>query len=164
MNSHTGSIEVVPLAGAELRPMAPADLDAVLGVEREIYPFPWTEGNFLDSLSAGYDCQVVTRSGALLGYAVTMLTPDEVHLLNLSVAARFQSQGIGRWLLGQLQARASSKGCSSMLLEVRVSNEGAQKLYRSMGFTPIGLRRRYYPSFNQSREDAIVMRRYFNAG
>lgn len=139
------------------------DLDAVHAIERVLYPFPWTMGNFVDSLSAGYDLRVVVRGHSLLGYAVAMRIPDELHLLNLSVVEACQRRGLGRWLMLTLLEQAQAEGLASMLLEVRPSNTAAQRLYRSLGFSPIGLRRRYYPSFNNTREDAIVMRRALDA-
>lgn len=154
---------VCPVRGAELRAMQPKDIDAVHAVELELYPFPWTRGNFLDSLGAGYDLRVLTSGERLLAYAVSMQIPDELHLLNLSVAASWQRKGLGRWVMLNLLEEAQAQGLSSMLLEVRPSNAAGQGLYRSLGFTPIGLRRRYYPSFNNTREDAIVMRRVFDA-
>ncbi len=154
---------VCPVSGAELRGMRPQDIDAVHTVELELYPFPWTPGNFLDSLGAGYDLRVLMSGERLLAYAVSMQIPDELHLLNLSVAASWQRKGLGRWMMLNLLEEAQAQGLSSMLLEVRPSNAAGQGLYRSLGFTPIGLRRRYYPSFNNTREDAIVMRRVFDA-
>ncbi len=152
-----------PVSGAELRRMRPQDLDAVHAVELDLYPFPWTRGNFLDSLGAGYDLRTLMSGERLLAYAVCMQIPDELHLLNLSVTGSFQRMGLGRWVMLNLLEEAQAKGLLSVMLEVRPSNAAAQRLYRSLGFTPIGLRRRYYPSFNNTREDAIVMRRVFDA-
>ena len=152
-----------PHRDAVLRPMTADDVDEVVQVETDLYPFPWTRGNFLDSLAAGYPAHILTRDRAPIAYAVLMRIPDEMHLLNLSVSANSQRQGLGRWLLARLMDDARAEGMQSMLLEVRPSNKAGQGLYRAMGFAPIGLRRRYYPSFNQSREDAIVMRCSFNA-
>lgn len=152
-----------PIEGAEFRAMTAEDLQAVDGVERDLYPFPWTFGNFADSLNAGYDMRVLFSGDRLIAYAVAMRVPDEVHLLNLSVASANQGQGIGRWVLLRLLEDAAAIGAQAMLLEVRPSNKIAQSLYRSLGFGPIGLRRRYYPSFDNTREDAIVMRRAVDA-
>lgn len=140
-------------------PMHVDDVPGVIAIERCIYVFPWTEGNFVDSLRAGYDGWVFSRGHDLVGYAMLAWSLDEVHLLNLSVAGHAQRQGVGaamlRWLLGQVGRR----GASSMLLEVRPSNPVAQHLYETLGFEAIGLRKGYYPSMHSKREDAIVMRR-----
>lgn len=138
--------------------MRAGDVSAVMAIEREIYPFPWTAGNFTDSLAAGYDTWVLEADTGLIGYAVVMWSPDEVHLLNLSVAASWQGQGIGRRLLGWLCDDSARRGAQAMFLEVRPSNEHARRLYETSGFATVGHRRRYYPSYNETREDAIVMR------
>jgi ribosomal-protein-alanine N-acetyltransferase len=138
--------------------MCAGDVPAVAAIEREIYPFPWTAGNFADSLAAGYDAWVLESDSVLIGYAVIMWTPDEVHLLNLSVAAEWQGKGIGRRLLGWLCDDAARRGAVAMFLEVRPSNDRAHRLYETSGFELIGRRKRYYPSYNETREDALVMR------
>ena len=93
---------------------------------------------------------------ALLGYAVLMWIPDEVHLLNLSVAAPRQGQGLGRATLEWLCADAVARGAHGMLLEVRPSNQPALRLYETSRFERIGIRRRYYPAPGSEREDAWV--------
>ena len=72
-------------------------LDAVLAVEQRAYSHPWTRGNFIDSLAAGYRAEVLvdTRAG-LVGYYVAMAGVDEMHLLNLTVAPEHQGRGWGR--------------------------------------------------------------------
>ena len=139
-------------------PMSARDLDEVMIHERELYSFPWTQGNFADSLSAGYSAWTLRDArGELIAYAISMIAPDEAHILNLSVARRFQRFGFGWRMLDWLAAHARDFGCRSMLLEVRPSNVAAQRLYRRYGFEPIGLRRGYYPA-DGGREDALVMR------
>ncbi len=159
-----------PLAVADLvargialsaRPMRGADLDAVLAVERSVYPFPWTRGNFADSLVAGYDAwvfeQPAAQRGRFAAYAVVMWIPDEAHLLNLSVEAELQRRGIGAAVLDWLMSDAAARGARTMLLEVRPSNAPAIALYRSRGFAQIGTRRGYYPAADGAREDGWVL-------
>jgi len=139
-----------------LRAMDCADLAAVMTVERAIYPFPWTEGNFRDSLAAGYDAAVLEFGGHLVGYRVTLIAAGEAHLLNLSVAADWQRRGYGRQLLLASMLDARRAGAGVMLLEVRPSNLAAIALYASAGFQGVGTRRDYYPA-DGGREDARVM-------
>lgn len=146
-----------PLDGCILTAMGRSDLDEVSCGEALIYPFPWSRGNFADCLVAGYDAWVLRRQGVLLAYAVLMWIPDEVHLLNLSVMPQWQGRGIGRAFLGALCEDAQRRGARGMMLEVRPSNRVAAALYDSVGFRQIGLRKRYYPSWNQTREDARVL-------
>jgi ribosomal-protein-alanine N-acetyltransferase len=149
-----------PLAAQDLlRALLPEDIPAVMEVERAIYPFPWTAGNFGDSLAAGHHGWVLERAGVVQAYALTMAVIDEIHLLNFSVAAHRQGQGLGRWLLAWLCEQARGQGARAMFLEVRPSNLRALDLYQRSGFTKVGLRRRYYPAEGDSREDALVLRR-----
>ncbi|MFT3804111.1 MAG: ribosomal protein S18-alanine N-acetyltransferase [Burkholderiaceae bacterium] len=151
-----------PMPVFDVRRMTPADLPEVARIERSIYDFPWTLGNFSDALSAGYDAWAFARDQALHGYAVVMWLPDEVHLLNVSVAAPMQGQGHGRAIMRWLMANVSGRGAPAMMLEVRPSNQVARALYDSLGFRQIGLRRRYYPAPGNTREDALVLLRRFD--
>jgi ribosomal-protein-alanine N-acetyltransferase len=140
------------------RPMVAADLDAIMNIEREIYTHPWTRGNFSDSLTAGYHCRIMQLEHEILGYAVTMVAADEAHLLNLSIAARWQRRGYGREMLNFMIQLARDAGARSMLLEVRPSNSAGLELYASAGFVEIATRRGYYPGAG-AREDAVVMQK-----
>lgn len=138
------------------RPMQAADLPMVMAVEREIYAFPWTEGNFQDALLAGYSCWIMEMDRQLAGYGVLMVGVEECHLLNISVAAGWQRQGLGARLLSYLGGVARSLGAQRMLLEVRPSNVPARALYEGAGFVLLAQRRGYYPAPG-GREDALVM-------
>lgn len=139
-----------------LRPMTASDLDAMMAIERVNFPFPWTEGNFKDSMNSGYICLVMEQGKELMGYAVLMMVLDEAHLLNISVAQSHQGQGWGRYLLVQMMEIGREKGGLNMFLEVRPSNHSAIGLYESMGFNEMGIRPGYYPAHN-GREDAVLM-------
>jgi [ribosomal protein S18]-alanine N-acetyltransferase len=138
------------------RPLRKGDLDAVMAIEPEIYPHPWTRGNFSDSLRAGYSCWACEQDGELIGYAVMMLVLDEAHLLNVSIAKGFQGRGLGLRLLEHLIAVARRHGAQMMFLEVRPSNKSALALYEKIGFNEFSVRKGYYPAAN-GREDAILM-------
>lgn len=147
-------------AGCALRPLTALDIDAVMAIESGAYSFPWSRGNFTDSLSAGHWMEVLEADdGELRGYFVAMPAADELHLLNLTVAAAWRRRGHARALMDRLQVHARAGGLQSIWLEVRVSNEAARALYRSLGFDERGLRRQYYPTGHARREDAVVMAR-----
>lgn len=140
-------------------PMRVQDLDEVLAVENAAYPFPWTRGNFLDSLASRYDAWLLRdQGGQLCGYFLLMYVVDEVHLLNITVRPALQGQGLGRRLFNKVLELAEGAGMQSVLLEVRPSNEHALGMYRHLGFQQIGVRKQYYPAAGGAREDAIVMR------
>lgn len=141
-----------------LEPMTIASLDAVLGVERAAYEFPWTRGNFIDALAAGYWAQrLLDDAGRLLGYVVAMHGVDEMHLLNITVAPPHQHAGHARWLLDVLVEHCRALGDRQLWLEVRAGNARAHAIYRRYGFRDIGIRKGYYPAAHQQREDARVM-------
>ena len=142
-----------------LRPMRPADLDAVLRIEVAAYAFPWSRGNFIDSLASGYLAELLLAPDAsLIGYFVAMSGVDEMHLLNITVAPAMQGRGHGNALLDVLLARCREQGVPVLWLEVRASNPRARSLYARRGFVEVGVRRGYYPAAQAGREDAIVMR------
>jgi ribosomal-protein-alanine N-acetyltransferase len=141
---------------AEFEPMRESDLRAVLEIESSIYEFPWTLGNFRDSLRAGYACRVIREGRRVIGYAVLMLAAGEAHLLNLSVAAHSQRRGLGRGLLDNVVQLAREHKSKILFLEVRPTNEVGQRLYTGYGFRQIGVRRGYYPA-RKGREDALVL-------
>ena len=138
------------------RPMQMADLDAIMAIEPTIYPYPWTRGNFSDSLDAGYSGWVYEEQGRIIGYAMLMLVLDEAHLLNISIAKSHQGRGLGRALLEYMMQVARGHGAANMFLEVRPSNLSAIRLYESTGFNEMAVRRGYYPAAD-GREDAILM-------
>jgi ribosomal-protein-alanine N-acetyltransferase len=143
----------------QLRDMQARDLDAVMVIELAAYPFPWTRGNFSDSLNSHYDCKVLHDAlGKMAGYFLLMTAVDECHILNITVRPDLQGLGVGRLLFKEIKALAFSNGCSSLLLEVRPSNSQALGVYKKMGFDQIGLRKNYYPAGEHAREDALVMR------
>jgi ribosomal-protein-alanine N-acetyltransferase len=149
-------LSALPSDAPSYRPMRADDLDRVCEVEQRIYPFPWTRGNFADSLKAGYFCTVLEQRGALVGYAICSVAAAEAHLLNLSIDAQRQGHGLGRALLLQQIDLARSAAARIMLLEVRPSNAAARALYEHVGFRHIALRRGYYPA-PTGREDAYVL-------
>ena len=145
------------------RRMTARDLDAVMEIENAIYPYPWTRGNFSDSLDAGYHCWIIEDDGAVIGYCVVMIAAGEAHLLNLSIAPGWQRRGLGSALLRFVIDLARNHMAGKIYLEVRPSNLAARALYGRAGFAEIGWRRAYYPAA-AGREDALVMGLDLNAG
>ena len=141
----------------ERMPMRAEHLDEIHRVEIDIYDHPWTRGNLRDAMTAGYDCSEYRSGAQLIGYSIVMFGPGGAHLLNLSVARRFQRQGFGYALLAELCTVARGRSAQALLLEVRPSNVAAQALYARAGFVEVGIRRGYYPGVN-GREDAIVLK------
>jgi len=152
---------VSPPSGApSMRVLTVGMLDAVLAIEVQAYVFPWTRGNFIDSLAAGYlGRALVADDGEVIGYFMAMPGFEEMHLLNVTVAARHEGQGHARRLLAELYALSAGFAATALWLEVRESNARARALYLREGFVEAGRRRDYYPAPQGRREDAILMNR-----
>lgn len=141
-----------------LRPMLETDLPRIHRIELASYDYPWSLGNFSDSLHAGYSMWVREAEGEVIGYYTLMVAAGEAHLLNLTIAPSWRRHGLGRDLLDHCLARACDHGADSVFLEVRTSNLVAIALYHSEGFVDLALRRDYYPA-RQGREDALIMKK-----
>ena len=135
----------------------PSQLDALMAVEQRAYSHPWSRGNFTDSLTSGYQIELLLGGDQLIGYFVAMPGVEEAHLLNITVAPEFQQQGWSIVLLDALALWARGRGAQWLWLEVRVSNLRARQVYEKYGFQRVGERKRYYPGPGSEREDAIVM-------
>jgi ribosomal-protein-alanine N-acetyltransferase len=142
---------------ARFEALTPDHLDAVLDVEKRAYAHPWSHGNFMDTLAAGYEAQLLLADDILLGYFVAMKGVDEVHLLNITVAQEFRGEGWSRVMLDALALWARGQGADWLWLEVRVGNERAIKVYDAHGYRQVGRRKNYYPNDRGQREDALVM-------
>lgn len=143
---------------AVLRPMAVGALDGVVELELAVYPFPWTRGNFVDSLAAGYTAWTLNHvDGDLIGYCVAMTGVGEMHLLNITIAPAARRRGYARRLLAELVRLCRAREASRLWLEVRESNGQAREAYQRLGFAQVGRRKGYYPAPEGRREDAIVM-------
>jgi ribosomal-protein-alanine N-acetyltransferase len=154
-------------------PMQPSDMPAVLSLEAISHSHPWTQGQFLDSLTAGHwaycirpelntlklTTELSPNLPALWGYCILYPAVDELHLLNITIDPLLRRNGIGSRVMQAIEGIATQQKMSRIILEVRPSNIPAVKLYERMGYAIIGVRRGYYPAdeVTGKREDAGVM-------
>lgn len=143
--------------GGEIRLMQLADVEKVVMIEREVFLFPWTKGNFDDSIRAGYHCFVLEQGEYMFGYSVMSIAASEAHLLTLGITATYQRQGWGRKILQHVILTARQRAARYLFLDVRESNSVAARLYEQTGFRQVGKRRGYYPAM-AGREDSLVMK------
>jgi [ribosomal protein S18]-alanine N-acetyltransferase len=139
-----------------LAPMRRRHLRGVLRIENQVYPRPWTLGLFMSELGfRNSRVYLVARVGtSVVGYGGLMLVESDGHITTLAVDPMWQRHAIGTRLLLALARAGVERGAANLTLEVRVTNEPAQALYRRFGFAPAGVRKGYYAETN---EDALVM-------
>lgn len=131
------------------------DVGELLEIEDSRFDDPWTRGMLLDELSqpATRRYTVAVADGRVAGYLGVMYVLDEMHVNTIAVRAEFEGQGVAAALLDDAVADALARGVRRATLEVAVSNERAQRLYRRYGFAPVGVRPRYY---ERTGEDALI--------
>ena len=141
---------------ALIRPMNAGDLDAVTAIEAATFARPWSRQSFQQELERNVAARylVAEKNGQVVGYAGAWIILDESHITNIAITEAERGKGIGRKLTEALMQYRSNLGASYATLEVRVSNERAQHLYKSLGFVSVGKRKRYYEDNN---EDAFLM-------
>ena len=138
-------------------------LDSVLEIERESNPYPWTARNFSDCIEKGYYSMVLEDKEKLVGFAIMAISSEESHLLNIGVNKDFRGSGFGEQILKKMIIAAEVMGSKKIILEVRVSNKIAYRLYEKLGFHEIGERKKYY-RLPEGREDAYVMSKTLKKG
>jgi [ribosomal protein S18]-alanine N-acetyltransferase len=148
VDPNTLDVHVVPMRRRHLR--------SVLRIESQVYPRPWSLSLFLSELALrGSRYYLVARLDAsVVGYAGLMFTGDDAHVTTIAVDPALHRAKIGTRLLAALAREARTRGARNLTLEVRVSNDAAQRMYEEFGFRPAGIRKNYYVETN---EDALVM-------
>lgn len=139
-----------------LSPMRRRHLRGVIRIENQVYPRPWSLGLFLSELAlrSSRHYLVARVDGAVVGYAGLMFSGEDAHVTTIAVDPSWHRHGIGTRLLVAATREALARGTRHLTLEVRVTNAGAQDLYKQFGFAPAGVRKNYYVETN---EDALVM-------
>ncbi len=142
----------------ELRRLTLVDLAAIERIERRAYPTPWSRSMFAGELAkpssiclGAFD---VDADEVLVGYLIISRYADAWHVMNVAVHVDYRGHGVATTLLNRLFDLTASDDRRGYTLEVRVSNEGAIKLYEKLGFVARGVRRGYY---TDNREDALIM-------
>lgn len=138
----------------QLRPLQPADIDAVVRLEASAHSHPWGSGLFRDCVDGRQMCVLAWLEQTLVGYFVVTVAGGDSELLNITVAPDFQGRGLGKGLLLHLAAKLHPVA-DTLYLEVRASNSRAIGLYQSVGFSEVGVRPNYYPAA-RGREDAVI--------
>ncbi len=158
--------DVLPHAGVQVRNrrlkrgpqvllLDESHMEEICELEQRSYRTPWSP----ELIRAEFGKDISYRLGLTIdcqiaAYSFSYLIPEDMHVLNLAVAPEFRGQGFGKYLLANVLYRALLLGVRNVNLEVRVNNAIAQRLYSSLGFEQIGVRRCYY---RDTGEDALVL-------
>lgn len=148
--------EVIGLLGLE-------DVDDLVAIEEACFPIPWSRESIVRELLYNRVASYVGYKveGRLVGYAGIWIIADEGHITNLAVLPDYRRQGIGSSVLEALIDLARRANVLLLTLEVRRSNQVAQRLYLKTGFRMVGVRKQYY---SDNLEDALVMVKLMEAG
>lgn len=139
----------------QIREMQVKDADAVAAIEQQIFSQPWSRQGFLDAVNfANTVFLVAEENNRIVGYIGMYVAMDEGEITNVAVAPVERCHGIGGMLIAELLKIAENKGIARIVLEVRVSNDSAIRLYERNGFVQCGVRRGFYEF---PKEDAYVM-------
>ena len=144
----------VTAAHLAIRPMRSGDVGAVVDLEREVYPTPWSTAVFQEELALANRRYIVAEdeSGTIVGYAGLLLVDEDAHVTTLAVDPQVRRRRLGSRLMLALVAASRAAAARHLTLEVRMSNASARRLYERFGFAPVGIRKNYYRD-----EDALVM-------
>ena len=136
--------------------MLPADIPAVLEIERSSFSTVWPADAFVNELSTNKLAHyfVGRLEGRVVAYGGIWAILEDSHVTTIAVAPEHRGRRFGEVLLLHLIDEALERGASWMTLEVRESNAVAQQLYRKYGFTTVTVRRGYYSDDNES---ALIM-------
>jgi len=144
-----------------IRDAVEGDLPLIHLIEEEVYPVPWTPNFFRIIYHMNEDLFIVALDDdRIIGYTVGEIetlgrkeSPKKAgHVLNIAVRGEYQGKGVGTMLLDEIEKRFRTKGANIAYLEVRESNENAQKIYRHRGYQYVRTSEKYYGD-----EDGYIM-------
>ncbi len=132
------------------------DIEAILEIEQVAFKSPWPREVFEMEFqnNRAYNIVCVDNTGTLVGYCLSWLIYDEIHILKVAVDESCQNQGLGRSMIEDTLEYFIAKGAHHAILEVRLDNHSAIALYEKLGFEEIRIRKNYY---RETGEDALIM-------
>lgn len=148
--------KVSPSLSPSIRAMEVEDIPTVVTIEEASFPTPWKAESFESEIKNNYLSRYfcLEVDDRIIGYMGLWIIMGEAHITNIAIWPGCRGQGWGEYLLHEVMKKMYASGVRRLTLEVRVSNETAQKLYTKLGFKAAGIRKNYY---SDNREDAIIM-------
>jgi ribosomal-protein-alanine N-acetyltransferase len=138
-----------------VKALTPDALDSVYAIEQQAHSHPWSKTSLASAFIHNHVMGLYLDT-QLVGFAILLNTLDALELLDIAVTPTYQQQGYGAYLLQAVISLAQAKKIPRILLEVRVSNQRAHRLYQQLGFLEIHRRKGYY-STQGKQEDALIM-------
>lgn len=141
---------------ASIRPMTLEDIPAIVAIEEVSFPRPWSAESFASELKDNYLARYycLELDGKIVGYMGLWIVMGEAHITNIAIWPGCRGQGWGEYLMRSVMHKMLASHVMRLTLEVRVSNTNAQNLYKKLGFSAAGIRKKYY---SDNQEDAIIM-------
>lgn len=139
-----------------VRDATAADLDAICAIDARSFLQPWARASFESALDdKERSVFVVAHSEEICAFGLAWSVGEEAEIATLAVAQNARGQGLGETVMRDLVSRLRARGVREIFLEVRPSNEQAQKLYQKLGFVQVGERANYYAD----GESALVLKK-----
>lgn len=140
-----------------VRPMKPADADAVALLEKACFSQPWSTEALAAALNDPHARFFIAQAAdQIVGYIGCQFVCGEGSILNLAVLPAARRSQVASTLLTQLILSARQESVETLFLEVRCSNIPALKLYEKFGFVHCGRRPGFYSA---PREDALLLKK-----
>lgn len=145
------------LNSIEISTINSTDLISILEIEQASQIIPWSMQSLQECYNEQYLNLKLTLNKEIIGFCISQQILDEATLFNIAIKPNFQGLGYGKHLLDNLIQQLKQKKCKSIWLEVRESNIAAQTLYQKLGFKTVSIRKEYYRTLNNQRENAVIM-------
>lgn len=150
------------MAEIKIKKMTFEDLDAVYEIDQTSFPVPWSKASFEEELRNLLATYLVAKlDDKIIGYIGSWMVVDECHITNIAVHSDYRRNGVASKLVEELLKYCNEHGISYVLLEVRLNNFPAQKLYEKYGFHSDGIRKGYYKNPDGTYDDAMLMTKEF---
>ena len=138
-----------------IQKMSKEDVDQVAGLEKICFSDPWSKETFMEELQLKLAIPLVVKlEEKVVGYTCLWHLDDQLEVANFAVSPDHRKKGVGEKLMKRILVEAKERGCKSVVLSVRESNQGAVNLYTKFGFVEVGRRKKYY---RLPTEDALTM-------
>ena len=131
-----------------------SDFNQIVEIENEL-DLPITNLKLFSNLIINENIIVLKSysTNQILAFVQFQGDKEELEIIGLGVKKQYQNNGLGKKILNYL----INKGYHKIHLEVSKINTEALKLYYSLGFKKISIRKNYYLTKYNTKEDALLL-------